>query len=94
MSDSKTLTFNGITHTYTVEHRNLDDDDPDYLDGWWWCLIDKDDLGQRKVIAYATSANDAELTAWSANTHANAAVGRAEAIRWFANVLPAIEADR
>lgn len=87
MSDvTYTIPFNGIEHDYTIEYLNLDEEKHDYLTGFWWALIDTYH-GQRHIVAYATSSEDAHKLAASAKVRANAEQGRFRAISWFANRL-------
>lgn len=89
MTDGAFVTrTNGIRYRYTIERRDLTDDDPDYLDGWWWCLVRTDsESGHRKVDAYATDAADAAKCAATSRVFANAAAARADAAQWFAEAL-------
>lgn len=91
------IEFNGIPRIYTVEKRDLTNDDPDYLCGEWYCLVETDDRGSEKVVAYSLSYEDAAMGANADLVFANSAAARASAHAWFAEALirqpPLLEPD-
>lgn len=72
-------TYNGIHHRYSIELRDLTDDDPDYLDGEWWCLIDESQHG-RPAVEYALPGANQPAPS---DAHFNAAIGRFKRQAWF-----------
>lgn len=84
------LTYNGIERHYTIERLDLTDDDPDYLDGEWYVVVERSQLG-KKHVDYFKGPIDIEISVANAQVFANSANAKVDVRRWAAEQL--VDAD-